>query len=422
MRLATAAPGLVYFAPDPSKRELWGRWQDWPHLVTALDQGPDGVSSYWYTVVKTIGKGALRDLHLFAFWVLLLVAFSAPCGPQQDRTRRRALAESWGAMFADFGCGSCPAHDEKVQSIIDDRGGLESLHLEPGESVERGLWRTLQDQPPFSIGMPKCNLNRFFSSTQRARQELERWDSGLLNYEYLAIEESMLSKPPPKLELRPQVKDNDMGKDSTASAQAAPSAELSLKASCHNAVLVAITMLGDPDYLLYTKIILEFGAAVERWHRLQSHTLRSVAGSKAWLVSQLDSAFFKHLRDTLSCISSPASLQRCGIACGDLAGAAQRCTSPAQLAREDGLASMLVGGCMSIVSRRLRRCMYAFGGWPIRFAGLLGSEALQRRTLQAFMADRAAEGRRLQGQAHRAVAEALRLRAQLGQAVLRGVR
>lgn len=171
-------------------------------------------------------KGALRDLHLFAFWVLLLVAFNAPCGPQQDRTRWQALAESWCTMFAHFDCGSCPLYDEKVQSIIDDRGGWESLHLEPGESVERGLWRTSKDQPPFSTGMPKCNLNRFFSSTQRARQELERWHSGLPNYEYWAIEGSMLSKPPSTLELRPQAKDNDMGKDSTASARAAPSAEL----------------------------------------------------------------------------------------------------------------------------------------------------------------------------------------------------
>lgn len=61
-----------------------------------------------------------------------------------------------------------------------------------------------------------------------------------------------------------------------------------------------------------------------------------------------------------------------------------------QIARENDLASMLAGRCLSIVSRRLRRCIYAFAGWPIRFAGLLGDEPLQLRTLAAFRADREA--------------------------------
>lgn len=296
--MTTATGGLIFFVPDSSKNELWGRWQDWPQLVTALDQGPDGIASFWWLVSRGMNvtsywdwshgcqndwKGALRDLHLFPFWVLLLVAFNAPCGPQQDRTRWQALAEAWDALFVNFECGGCPLYDEKVHNLIDDKGGLETLTLQHGESIERGLWRTLKAEPPFCIGRPKCNSNRFFSSTQRAREEVRHWHATLMNYEFLAIEESMLAKPIAKLELRPQAK---------AATRAAPTAELSLKASCHNAVLVAITMLGDPDHLIYTKIILEFGAAVEQWHRLQSHTLRSVQDSEKWLVSSLQSAFF----------------------------------------------------------------------------------------------------------------------------------
>lgn len=134
-----------------------------------------------------------------------------------------------GARY--FDCGGCPLYDEKVYSLLDDRGGLETLTLEHGESVERGLWRSLKAQPPFCIGRPKCNLNRFFSPTQRAREEVKHWHAALMNYEFLAIEESMLGTPLAKLELRPQAKENDQSKDSTAATRAAPTAVLSLHAS-----------------------------------------------------------------------------------------------------------------------------------------------------------------------------------------------
>lgn len=215
----------------------------------------------------TIGRGRFAACTSSHFGCCCLWPSTLPVGHSRTGQGGKRSPSACDSMFANFDCGGSPVCDEKVHSLLDDRGGLETLTLEHGESVGRGLWRSLKAQPPFCIGRPRCNLNRFFSPTQRAREEVKHWPAALMNYEFLAVEESMLGKPLAKLELRPQAKENDQSKESTAATRAAPAAELSLKASCHNAVLVAITMLGDPDHLVHTNISWEFGAVVKHWYR-----------------------------------------------------------------------------------------------------------------------------------------------------------
>lgn len=239
----------------------WSSWAEWRHLNCATDQGPHCVASYWW--VQHLGlnltrwwdfshscqndhKSLVRDSGMWPFWLLMLVAWSAPCGPLQDRTQWQQREESWREVFENMSAKNCPLFQERVDRIIMDLGGLGLLPSDPGRDTDEVLWDFIRDRPPFCAGQQKCNLNRFFSSTARAREELGRWHCALINYEIVALEEGMVSsKNLPKIALRPERPQNDEAARASAGAPRPIIQDDDMKGA-QNAVVVVVSMLGEP--------------------------------------------------------------------------------------------------------------------------------------------------------------------------------
>eukprot|EP00969_Alexandrium_andersonii_P288201 12741060-Alexandrium_andersonii.AAC.1 len=331
----------------------------------------------------------LRDVDMYSFWVLMMVVWNAPCGPLSDRTRWQQLLESWQSMFSCCTAKTCPLFQELADAILQERGGYASLDLPAGASgVDEVLWDALSRDPPFCVGMPKVNLNRFFSSTQRAAQELKKWHTSLLNFQYLALEEDMLgTKGIQKVCIKVPPQENDELLRQSTDARRPTLCDKALRTAANNAIVVGVAMLGEVDHYQYVKIILEAGGPTEAWHRAQAHTLRSAVASKDWLLSQLEGAFVAHLVETLGKWATVAVLQHIGIACDGLGAMDLSGVSMVEVVREDDLSALLADACMSMVGRRMARTSWAFGGWPGALAGLLGSQELRSKTVAAFKCD-----------------------------------
>lgn len=220
---------------------------------------------------------------------------------------------------------------------------------------------------------------------------MTRWHTALLNYEYYALEECLLTSAKIKKVVLPkEVDENEATARETTDARRPQICDRVLSQACMNSVELSVSMLSEADHLAYVHIILEMGRATETWHRHQAHELRSTEASVQWMLKQLGGDFAKQLHDTISVISDVAALARCRIQCEGLEKISCEGLSVVEVVREDDLCKLLADGCMSMVCRRMMRCFWCFDGWPVRMTGLLGPPALQASTLAAFKADNAA--------------------------------
>ena len=402
VRQITPLPGMSHFLPplDDGVLGLWHHWSRWPHLAWAADQGSDGVASHfrwmWLGLNLTAywgfshgcqndWKGTLHDLNLYGFWVLMLVVWNVASGPLQNRTRWQQLQEAWSAMCSALSAKTCPLYLDKVDAILHERGGLSSLTSEMGD-VETRLWDDLRTSCPYKAGEKKCNLNRFFSSTERAKEALPQWHSSLLNLEFLALETSMLKeKPIDKIVLKAAPLNDDAARQCTNGGRPTID-DKALRNAGANAVVIGINMLSEPDHKTMVQIVLSIGASTEAWHRRQNEALRSVDKSVSWMVEQLSGDFLAHVRSTLGQLHDVDVLQRCGIQCFGFAAGGDA-LDEVRVVRENDFACLLADGCVGLGFRRLQRCAWAFFGWPCRCTGILGDAALRRETSEELKAD-----------------------------------
>ena len=165
VKQTTSLTGLDHFVLKDASHSEWSNWRRWPHLSVAIDQGSDGVASYWW--LQSVGasltvywdfshgcmsdwKNMLKDVDMWSFGVLMMCVWNAPCGPLADRTRWQQLLESWGSMFKHFSAKTCPLFQDKVLPILHERGAYAAMSSSSGD-VEDMLWEELKVDPPSAV-------------------------------------------------------------------------------------------------------------------------------------------------------------------------------------------------------------------------------------------------------------------------------
>eukprot|EP00959_Pyramimonas_sp_CCMP1952_P031502 660891-Pyramimonas_sp.AAC.1 len=113
----------------------WGDWRAWPHMLGAMDQGPDNVCSSnwllhigvnltrvwdWSHGVKCDFDDLLRTFKLSAFWKLMLVAVNVEHGPKDEEARYDQLKEAWKEMKTHFTSKTCAVFLDKVSGMIEE--------------------------------------------------------------------------------------------------------------------------------------------------------------------------------------------------------------------------------------------------------------------------------------------------------------
>lgn len=152
-------------------------------------------------------------------------------------------------------------------------------------------------------------------------------------------------------------------------------------------MVVGVAVLSEPDHNQLVRLIVECGQPTESWHGVQNSTLRSAQDSRRWLIEQVSGDFLKYIRETLAKMSNLQALQRCRIKVDPNYKPHADDSGGIEVVREDDMCAYLAGACFSMSWRRLARCLWMVRGWLVRFAGLLGSPAVRRRTLDDFEQD-----------------------------------
>lgn len=136
------------------------------------------------------------------------------------------------------------------------------------------------------------------------------------------------------------------------------------------------------------RIIVESGLATEAWHGKQNSTLRSSLDSATWLCRQLNGGFFAHVHETFGRLEDVGPLERCRIlAPVPDADIAVHNDHVMEVTKQDELACFLGRCTTSLGSSRIVRTLWALGGWPTRFACLLGSVDEVQAVAEAFKQD-----------------------------------
>lgn len=400
VRQVTDLPGLPWFVLRPDRSGPWRHWRQWPHMLLSADRGSDGVAAYfwllsqgccltaawdWSHGAQNDWKGALRALGLWELWLLMLVAWNAPAGPLSDNTRHRELSEAWAHMFEHTTARSNALFADLLPGILSDKGMSDDSAGKP--DIDLQTWEELRGAPPFQGPKEKANLNRFFSTPATARQAISEWHSQLLNFSYLAVEEGwMTTEKVQKVLVKQPVLMNDEATKASTDARRPQITDKILRSSCQNAVVVAVAMYSEAEHNQIARIVLEFAGPVEKWHRSQNHILRDASSSFDWLVSQASGRFMESLQETLDKTADIQALQRCLIECPWVVKRDPDDEGGLRVMVQGDMSGILADGCMQMVARRIARCMFAFGGWLVRFAALHGNEGAQRKVLRDFKA------------------------------------
>ena len=206
--------------------------------------------------------------------------------------------------------------------------------------------------------------------------------------EFVAIEEGMITGPKmARLVVRGGEGVADAGRATTSSVAPTVS-DKALKNSGDNAILVSISMLGDPANRAATSVIVHSGKPVEQWHSRQNKALRSSPSASAWLQEEIAGGFMTHVMVTFRQIEKPSVLELCSVEMplpGDTVEWRRDCHF--EVMQQDALASLFGRLTSCLASKRMQRCLWAFRGWPIRFAGLMGSQELKEFTVAEFKKD-----------------------------------
>lgn len=312
----------------------------------------------------------------------MLVCWNAPAGPLADNTRHRALSEAWSHMFEHTDARTNLLFRELLPGILADSGAFDK---DCGDGVDLDVWRSLKSSPPFEGPKEKANLNRFFSTPATARHCVANWHSQLLNFSYLALEEGWMDGAKmPRIVLRDKAPLNETTARASTDVRRPQPPDKFLRSSGQNAVALAVCMYSEAEHNQLVRIILEFAEPLESWHRHQNHTLRDSDSSFQWLVSQSAGGFMAHCEAILGKLTSVSALQRCRIRCPWNFALDPEDSGGLLIVREDEMSTALGDGCMDLVGRRLARCMFAFGGFPMKLLALHAGEPHPRKVLQDF--------------------------------------
>lgn len=398
VRVSLGLRGLSDFIPCPDESGRRPNWREWRHLLVSIDQGGDGLCAAAFlrhiganvSFITDWAHGAnndfletLRDLSLFQYWLLLLIALNVEHGPHGEDLRHNQIRDAWFELQARSSPQACALFQEYCQEIASEAQGESSWELEAGEDLQDAVWRHLRNEPHFMKKGCRTNLARYQASRRAAEDLLPRWTLKRFIYEYVALETNMLdSSHTARLLIKGEVDLKEGESKQTTDSSRVCISEKALRSACQNALVISCLILEDPTNMQLTKLIVFLSAPVDLWHKQQSRALRSTAGSETWMWQQSSGGFYSHVTGILAQLQDPDVLQRVGLC---VPGTSE--VDEAQVNSELWLAHLFGAFAMRLASRRIIRCLWFLVGWPMRFVGLLGPEPLRRSTMLQFKAD-----------------------------------
>lgn len=397
--------GLSRFRPQLGS-PAWapGAWATWPHLSVCLDLGADGVAAMHglmhhadmkcnMTLHPDPSHGANRSLDqalrasgLRGWWIMNMISFNLPFGP--DRTGERGV-QIWEACKELFLCldkDSCPLFQE-LSGLILESLTLVGVTLAGEDDTETELWNYLANRNWMTALEERCNLNRFLSSITSARANHPWSWVHLFERLFCCIEMDWLGNKK-SLGRLVKMKASDTGGEHHEQRQTTGGNTLciddaALRGTAANACVIGVSLLQDMMNFRLLGGIVGIADPVRRWHIEQNRELRSVSGSEAWISRQSlpTTGYMLHVAQIAEALCDISVLQKAGFAVQGKPASLGDCLE------EDFLCGLLSRYQWNLVAARLRRGLYLTSGWPCQLFRLLGPAHQQKEVAQRFQDD-----------------------------------
>ena len=206
IRGSSRAAGLSHFTPKKNS-STWApsAWRMWPSLAVSIDCGSDGVCAVsalqrhedfmlnllvWpdpsHAACRSIDQ-ALRGSQLRPFWLMMLISFNLPHGPDRTGERGMQLAEAARDLFSTVEPNKCPRWQELAPRMLEGLGES-GIELPGVDDPEVELWSYLKSRPWVGRTGERCNMNRFMSSLTAAKEHLPMWWIHLFERLFMCLE------------------------------------------------------------------------------------------------------------------------------------------------------------------------------------------------------------------------------------------
>ena len=323
---STAWVGLAHFMPK-EHQGFWEpqNWRCWPALGIARDNGSDGNTGVhallykyglniwdWQDNSHISGRAfqeALQDMGLWEMWLLLLISWHLPYGPNDDEYRRHQLDQSMTHFFA-VNTDQSPLWQEHCQEIVQDleEGGI--ILFARDKPVEEEAFEYAKSVSILSKNGRRTSNCRFGGPLAAAIYNLPLWGLHLFQRQYCALKLGHLQSPKTLQKLTVRFRNLQEG-DEVTNPRKINIESRALRSCASNALVVSVMVLMEKDHKRIVQMIVQIAENMKSWHTRQNVELRDVYRTKTWLIQQLDGDLMLYFYSYVAVLEDVNALRKC---------------------------------------------------------------------------------------------------------------
>ena len=200
---STMRDGLSFFRFDRERKGLWPSWKNIPYLAVSMELGPNGLCGFnalerlfdlnidrwpdWSHGVSRDFWLSVSALGLKGFWLAVMIVWNCEFGKDRDQERKHQLGAVMAGIYRRYKPHDLPLDQARLAGIVSDYA-RQGVFFEGEASTEAAVWAHLQKTPFSSVGLSRCNLNRFMGSLHTAMHWSKRWSIDRFERETLGLE------------------------------------------------------------------------------------------------------------------------------------------------------------------------------------------------------------------------------------------
>ena len=134
----------------------------------------------------------LKGVNLHKMWIVMLINWNLPHGPNADDQRWHELRACMKACYKDHNHASCVLFNEYWCQIAREHEEAGFKFDTSSCSLQEAVWTFCKDGEDSLTKGYRCNMNRFLGSLAEAQKSITCWSKHLFERSYLALEKDML--------------------------------------------------------------------------------------------------------------------------------------------------------------------------------------------------------------------------------------
>jgi hypothetical protein len=134
----------------------------------------------------------LKQNKMFQMWLMMLVSWNVPFGPDRDDYRYLQIRDTLKSYFARNDHRSAVLFQEYCPTILAEHEAAGISHPDGDLPADQALWNFLSARQHFAKVGRRVDLNRFCGSLEAAETNMPTWTTDLFERTLVALEHDFL--------------------------------------------------------------------------------------------------------------------------------------------------------------------------------------------------------------------------------------